>query len=104
MSTLHLFPTLSSHDVVKTVAMVYVQKDLSAVTKAVFDNWDARKDGLNHRYLYVANARVTPREILASVKKRESYSVPPPALQPPGALFCTFTHAHAHADPASPSQ
>ncbi|KAI8982946.1 NAD-P-binding protein [Trametes punicea] len=51
------------------LAMLYVQKDLSAVTKAVFDNWDARKDELNHQYLYVANARVTPLNILASVKK-----------------------------------
>ena len=53
--------------------MLYVQKDLSAVTKAVFDNWDARKDEIAHRYLYVANARVTPLEILASVKKRECF-------------------------------
>ncbi|KAI0658732.1 NAD-P-binding protein [Cubamyces menziesii] len=51
------------------LAMLYVQKDLSAVTKAVLDNWDARKDELNYRYLYVANARLTPRDILASVKK-----------------------------------
>ena len=54
--------------------MLYVQKDLSAVTKAVLDNWDARKDELNYRYLYVANARLTPRDILASVKKRTSRS------------------------------
>ncbi|KAI0808017.1 NAD(P)-binding protein [Fomes fomentarius] len=51
------------------LAMLYVQKDLSAVTKAVFDSWDTRKDELNHVYLYVANARVTPQEIIASVKK-----------------------------------
>lgn len=51
--------------------MLYVQKDLSAVTKAIFDTWDARKDEINHRYLYVANARVTPLEILASVNKRK---------------------------------
>ncbi|KAI0697300.1 NAD(P)-binding protein [Cerioporus squamosus] len=51
------------------LAMLYVQKDLSAVTKALFDNWDARKDELNHQCFYVANARVTPRDILASVKK-----------------------------------
>ncbi|KAI9065076.1 NAD-P-binding protein [Trametes sanguinea] len=51
------------------LAMLYVQRDLSAVTKAVFDHWDARKDELNHQYLYVANARVTPMNILASVKK-----------------------------------
>ncbi|OSD08240.1 NAD-P-binding protein [Trametes coccinea BRFM310] len=54
------------------LAMLYVQRDLSAVTLAVFDNWDARKDELNHQYLYVANARVTPLEILASVKKGSS--------------------------------
>ncbi|KAH9884115.1 NAD-P-binding protein [Cubamyces lactineus] len=51
------------------LAMLYVQKDLSAVAKAVFDHWDARKDELNHQYLYVANARLTPRDILTSVKK-----------------------------------
>ncbi|CDO70330.1 hypothetical protein BN946_scf184843.g19 [Trametes cinnabarina] len=51
------------------LAMLYVQRDLSAVTKAVFDNWDSRKEELNHQYLYVANARVTPLDILASVKK-----------------------------------
>ena len=49
--------------------MLYVQKDLCAVTKAVFDSWDTRQDELNHRYLYVANARVTAQDILASVKK-----------------------------------
>ena len=52
--------------------MLYVQKDLSAVAKAVFDHWDARKDELNHQYLYVANARLTPRDILTSVKKGTS--------------------------------
>ncbi|RPD56438.1 NAD-P-binding protein [Lentinus tigrinus ALCF2SS1-7] len=51
------------------LAMLYVQKDLSAVTKAIFDHWDGRKDELNHQYLYVANARVAPRDVLASVKK-----------------------------------
>ena len=49
--------------------MLYVQRDLSAVVKAVFDHWDTRKDELNHQYLYVANARVTAQDILASVKK-----------------------------------
>lgn len=51
------------------VAMLYVQKDLSAVTKAVFDNWDAKRDELNHKILYVANARVSPAEIIACIKK-----------------------------------
>ncbi|KAH9928435.1 uncharacterized protein BXZ73DRAFT_102276 [Epithele typhae] len=33
------------------LAMLYVQKDLSAVTKAVFDNWDTHRGVLNHQYL-----------------------------------------------------
>lgn len=51
------------------VAMLYVQKDLSAITKAVLDNWDTKKDELNHEYLYAANARVSPREIVACIKR-----------------------------------
>jgi len=51
------------------LAMLYVQKDLSAVTKAVFDHWDTKKDELNHQYLYVANARIAPREIIACIKR-----------------------------------
>ncbi|KAI0708016.1 NAD(P)-binding protein [Earliella scabrosa] len=51
------------------LAMLYVQKDLCAVTKAVFDSWDTQQDELNHQYLYVANTRLTPLDILASVKK-----------------------------------
>lgn len=53
--------------------MLYVQKDLGAITKAVLDHWDARKHSLNHQYLYCANARLTPLDILASVKKRKPY-------------------------------
>ncbi|CCM05618.1 uncharacterized protein FIBRA_07847 [Fibroporia radiculosa] len=51
------------------VAMLYVEKDLSGVTKAVFDQWDSKAAELNHQYLYVCNARVKPVDILASVKK-----------------------------------
>lgn len=54
------------------VAMLYVQKDLGTITKAVFDHWDTRKAKLNHQYLYAANTRLTPLDILASVKKGES--------------------------------
>ncbi|PCH37493.1 NAD(P)-binding protein [Wolfiporia cocos MD-104 SS10] len=51
------------------LAMLYVEKDLSAVTKAVFDQWEAKQGELNHQYLYVSNARITPQDILASVKR-----------------------------------
>ena len=61
--------------------MLYVQKDLCAIVKAVFDHWDTRKDELNHQYLYAANARVAPRDIIASVNKRAC---------PPLYLTCLF--------------
>ncbi|OCH92791.1 NAD(P)-binding protein [Obba rivulosa] len=50
------------------LAMLFVEKDLSAVAKAVFDNWQKKRDQLNHKYLYVSNARVTPMDIAASIK------------------------------------
>ncbi|KAI0922876.1 hypothetical protein AcV5_009745 [Taiwanofungus camphoratus] len=51
------------------LAMLYVEKDLSGVVKAIFDQWETKKDDLNHQYLYVTNTRITPLDILASVKK-----------------------------------
>ncbi|KAH9829567.1 NAD(P)-binding protein [Rhodofomes roseus] len=51
------------------LAMLYVEKDLSGITKAIFDKWGSRKDELNHQYLYCTNARLTPLDITASVKK-----------------------------------
>ncbi|KAI0820168.1 NAD-P-binding protein [Trametes gibbosa] len=50
------------------LAMLYVQRDLGVVTKAVFDHWDERKGEINQQYLYCSNARLTPLDILASVK------------------------------------
>lgn len=49
--------------------MLYVQKDLCAVTKAIFDHWDTKKRDLNHEYLYVANARMSPRDIVECIKR-----------------------------------
>lgn len=51
--------------------MLYVEKDLSGITKAIFDQWDAKEDELNHQYLYCTNARLTPLDITKSVKKSE---------------------------------
>ena len=56
--------------------MLYVQKDLGAVARAVFDHWEEREKELNHTYLYAANARVTPRDILASIKRGASPLTP----------------------------
>jgi len=51
------------------LAMLYVEKDLAGVAEAIFDQWEAKKDELNHQYLYVTNARITPLDIINSVKK-----------------------------------
>jgi hypothetical protein len=49
--------------------MLYVEKDLSAIAKAIFDQWDSAKDELNHKILYCANARVSAAEILACIER-----------------------------------
>jgi hypothetical protein len=49
--------------------MLYVEKDLSAVAKAIFDQWDSKKDELNHEILYCANARVSAAEVLACIER-----------------------------------
>ena len=49
--------------------MLYVEEDLSAITKAVFDQWDTKKKDLNHEYLYCADARIAPEEIISCVKR-----------------------------------
>lgn len=51
------------------LAMLFVEKDLSGIAKAVFDQWDTRKTQLTHKYLYCTNARVSPNDILACVEK-----------------------------------
>ena len=49
--------------------MLYVEKDLSAVAKAVFDQWDLKKAELNHKVLYCADARVSAEEIIACIER-----------------------------------
>jgi hypothetical protein len=50
--------------------MLYVEKDLSAVTKAVFDNWDTKKDEINHKILYCADARVSAGDVIECIERR----------------------------------
>ena len=49
--------------------MLYVEKDLSAVAKAVFDNWDVKKNELNHKVLYCTDARVSAADIIACIEE-----------------------------------
>ena len=51
--------------------MVWVEKDLAGVAKAVFDNWDQRKDELTYQYLHAMDAIHTPREICEVIQKGE---------------------------------
>lgn len=50
--------------------MLYVEKDLSAIVKAIFDQWDTKHGELNHKYLYAMNTRIAQREISETIEKR----------------------------------
>ncbi|KIW27739.1 uncharacterized protein PV07_07449 [Cladophialophora immunda] len=52
-----------------TLHMVWVEKDLAGVAKAIFDNWDQRKEQLRFRYLYAMDAIHTPREICEVIQR-----------------------------------
>ena len=54
------------------VAMLYVEKDLSQCVKVAFDKWDTDRDFLNHRYFYVANIRISPRQFSQAIEKGHS--------------------------------
>jgi hypothetical protein len=49
---------------------LYVEEDLGAVCKAVFDLWDTRKAELDGKYLLASGARETPRKINEILEKR----------------------------------
>ena len=51
--------------------MLWVQRDLSAIVKAIFDNWDARKQDLLHQYLYAMDAIHTPTEVCQTIERGE---------------------------------
>ncbi|OAP65630.1 hypothetical protein AYL99_01602 [Fonsecaea erecta] len=52
-----------------TLHMVWVEKDLAGVAKAIFDHWDQRKEQLKFRYLYAMDAIHTPREICEVIQR-----------------------------------
>ncbi|KAJ0108032.1 NAD(P)-binding protein [Diaporthe amygdali] len=51
------------------LAMLFVEKDLSGIAVAVFDQWESKKDQLIHKYLYCSNARISPNDIVACVQR-----------------------------------
>lgn len=53
-----------------------MEKDLSAVCKALFDSWDSKKSDLNYKILLAAGARETPGDI-SKIIERGNYTLPP---------------------------
>ena len=53
----------------ESVQMLWVERDLAAVCKAIFDNWDLRKEDLNHQYLFAASVRMSYNELVAVIEK-----------------------------------
>lgn len=51
------------------LAMLFVEKDLSGIAVAVYDQWESKKDQLIHKYLYCSNARISPNDIVACVQR-----------------------------------
>jgi hypothetical protein len=53
--------------------MVWVEKDLAGVAKAVFDNWENRKDELRFRYLHAMDAVHTPGQVCEVIQRGGQY-------------------------------
>lgn len=52
------------------LAMLFVEKDLSAIVKALLDQWPAKKAHLTHKYLYAASQpRLSPNDVLDCVAR-----------------------------------
>jgi hypothetical protein len=49
--------------------MLYVEKDLSAIVKAIFDEWPEKRDELQWKYLHATNARLKPSELCKAADK-----------------------------------
>lgn len=51
------------------VTSLYVEKDLAAVCKALFDQWDAKTASLDGKYFLASGARETMGDINAVLEK-----------------------------------
>lgn len=54
--------------------MLYVDKDHSAIVKAVLDHWEERQDELDGAYIQASNARVRQNDIISAAKKDITFS------------------------------
>jgi len=91
------------------LAMLYVEKDLSGITKALFDQWDTKREQLVHQYLYCTDARVSPEDIVACVKritgKECKYTVLPTTGVPDrDIMFQLYNHQSMYGKKEIPDQ
>lgn len=54
---------------VETVHMLWVERDLAAVVRAVFDRWVSAKETLLYKHLYAMDAVRTPNEICSIIER-----------------------------------
>lgn len=52
-----------------SLTMLYVEKDLAGIVKAIFDHWDVKKQELDGQYLQASSARITPRDVCRAAEK-----------------------------------
>ena len=55
--------------------MLWVERDLAAICKAIFDQWETKKAELNHQYFFAANGRWTYDDTVAMIEKGEQASL-----------------------------
>lgn len=51
--------------------MVWIEKDLSAIAKAVLDNWETKKPELQYQHLFASSGRVTYGDLVRLIEKGE---------------------------------
>lgn len=49
--------------------MVWIEKDLSAIVKAVLDSWETKKLDLNYQHLFASSGRVTYADLVRLIEK-----------------------------------
>ncbi|KAJ9306498.1 hypothetical protein DTO217A2_4044 [Paecilomyces variotii] len=83
------------------LAMLYVEKDLSAIVKAIFDQWDTKHGELNHKYLYAMNTRIAQSEISEAIEKLSGKHVKYTVLETTGVqdrdiMFRLYNHGYMY--------
>ena len=67
------FDSLARHSAehLDIVAMLWVEKDLAAAAKAVFDRWDSTNNALNHQEFLIAGLRTSIGDVRKLIEKGE---------------------------------